>query len=288
MIFGGLPGHLAPTAEGNLITDLSLLNHERHALPPGDHQAALAVRYVNAASPVIGQHLNLAPSFSSEPLIPRRVFQYWDQPTPPEAVTEIMRSWQDRAELDYQRFNLSEARAFLHNTFGPTYERAFRRANNVAEASDLLRLCYLRHYGGLYADADDRLHGQIEALLPGAVGLVCFHENFDILCNNVIACVPGHPAITLASELAVEAMLGRDSESTWSKTGPGLLTRAVAHHLLSADQTSPEQRVAILPGYLLRQQVNIHLPLPHKKTRAYWNAPPGTPGHFDMTSWLLT
>ncbi|WP_300273107.1 tetratricopeptide repeat protein [Halomonas sp.] len=280
-------GHLAPTVEGNLVADLSLLNRERRALPPGDHEAALAARYINAASPVIRQHLELTPSLEGEPLIPRRVFQYWDQPTPPDAVTALMRSWQDRPALDYQRFDVNEARAFLHDTFGPAYERAFRRASNVAEASDLLRLCYLRHYGGLYADADDRLHGRIEALLPGDVGLVCFREPFDILANNVIACVPGHPAITLAAELAVEAMLGHDSESTWSKTGPGLLTRAVAHHLLSADQSAPQQRVAILPGYLLRQHVQIHTPLPHKKTQAYWNAPPGTPGSFDMGPWLL-
>lgn len=278
-------GHFSPTVVGNLIADLSLLRQERRALPPGDYDAALAIRYTNAASPVIRRHQNLTPGFNDPSPIPRRVFQYWDQPTPPDAVTDIMRSWRDRPDLDYRRFNRDEARTFLYETFGASFARAFRLAGNVAEASDLLRLCYLRHYGGIYADADDRLAGRLEALLPSDADLVCFREPFDILGNNVIACVPGHPVITLASELAVDAILSQDNEITWSKTGPGLLTRAVAHHLLSGDSDAPGQRVAILPGYLLRREIQIHIPLPHKKTRSYWNAASRT-GHFDMAPYF--
>ncbi|WP_311946252.1 glycosyltransferase [Halomonas piscis] len=280
-------GHFSPTVVGNLMADLALLKQERHALPPGDYEATLAVRYTNAASPVIRHHLDLSPDMTGPSPIPRQIFQYWDNPTPPEAVLDIMRSWRDQPGFDYRRFDHGEARAFLHDTFGATFARAFRQASNVAEASDLLRLCYLRHYGGLYADADDRLAGRLESLLPGDADLVCFREPFDILGNNVIACVPGHPAITLASELAAESILAQDNEITWSKTGPGLLTRAVARHLLSGNQTTPGQRVAILPGYLLRRDIQIHIPLPHKKTRQYWNAASRT-GHFDISPHLVS
>ncbi|MBF7052323.1 hypothetical protein IOC61_03205 [Halomonas sp. KAO] len=274
-------GHLAPSVIGNLMTDLSLLRRERRALPPGDHEAALAMRYINAASPVIRRHVQHRPALDGFSPIPRRIFQYWDAPTPPEAVTEIMTSWHDVPGFDYQRFNKAEASAWLHDTFGAVYAQAFQRASNVAESADLLRLCYLRHHGGIYVDADDRLSGRLEALLPSDADLVCFREPFDILGNNVIACVPGHPAIILASELAVEAILSRDSETTWSKTGPGLLTRAVAHHLLNGDPDTPGQRVAVLPAYRVRREIQIHIPLPHKKTRGYWNATTPT-GQFDM------
>nr|WP_298249116.1 tetratricopeptide repeat protein [uncultured Halomonas sp.] len=276
-------GHLTPTVVGNLMADLSLLGRERRALPTGHHDAALAMRYINAASPVIRRHVQHRPALDGASPIPRHIFQYWDAPTPPQAVTEIMASWCDLPGFGYRRFNKAEASAFLHEHFGADFARAFRLAGNVAESADLLRLCYLRHHGGLYVDADDRLSGRLEALLPHDADLVCFREPFDILGNNVIACVPGHPAITLASELAVEAILGRDSETTWSKTGPGLLTRAVAHHLLRGDVSAPGQRVAILPAYLLRREIQIHIPLPHKKTRGYWNAT-GPTGQFDMAA----
>lgn len=279
-------GHFTPTMVGNLMTDLSLLNCERRALPPGEHEAALAIRYINAASPVIRRHLEFEPSFNGPSPIPRQVFQYWDQPTPPDAVAEIMRGWRDLPGIDYRRFNSKEARVFLNETFGATYARAFRLANNVAEASDLLRLCYLCHYGGFYVDTDDRLYGRLDALLPSGAGLVCFRESFDTLSNNVIACVPGHPAIVLASEMALDALLARDNETTWSKTGPGLLTRAVARHLVSGDTNSPSRSVAILPSYLLRREIQIHIPLPHKKTQQYWNANSST-GYFNVAPYLV-
>ncbi|WP_176426491.1 glycosyltransferase family 32 protein [Cobetia sp. QF-1] len=278
--------HLSLTIIGNLMTDLSLLRRERRTLPPGNHEAALAMRYINAASPVIEQHVQHRPTLEGPSPIPRRIFQYWDTPTPPEAVMEIMTSWHDIPGFDYQRFNKAEASAFMHDTFGADYARAFRLANNVAESSDLLRLCYLRRFGGIYVDADDRLSGQLETLLPSDADLVCFREPFDILGNNVIACVPDHPAITLASQLAVEAILNRDNETTWSKTGPGLLTRAVAHHLLNSDLGTLGHRVAILPTYLLRRDIQIHIPLRHKKTRGYWNATNPT-RQFDMVPYLL-
>ncbi len=280
-------GHLSPTVMGNLMADLSLLQRERNALPAGQHEAALAMRYINAASPVIRQHTQHKPTLNGSSPIPRRIIQYWDKPTPPEAVTHIMASWHSVPGFDYQRFNRTEASDFLHDTFGANYAKAFRQAGNVAESSDLFRLCYLRHYGGIYIDADDRRYGTLEALLPSNADMVCFREPFDILANNVIACVPNHPAIVLASEMAVEAMLARDSETTWSKTGPAMLTRAVAHHLLSGNVTAPGQRISILPAYLLRREIQIHIALPHKKARGYWNAATHT-GQFDMTPYFFT
>ncbi|WP_414736198.1 glycosyltransferase [Halomonas elongata] len=51
----------------------------------------------------------------------------------------------------------------------------------MPKAADFFRLCYLRHHGGLYADADDRLHGQLEALIPPGVGLVCLYTLTGLL-----------------------------------------------------------------------------------------------------------
>lgn len=267
-------GHFSTSLRGGLLSDLELYRMECASLPPGSQDDCLISRYVYAASVVIGRHIEegVPPGGSSQGRIPRRVFQYWNDSVPPQEVVDIMHSWSSLPDVKHVRFDSEKAATFLKETFGHDYERAFRLANNIAEGADFLRLCYLRHYGGLYVDADDRLYGDLEALIPAGVGMVCFREPFNILANNVIATMPGHPAIVLASEMAAEALLSRDSENTWSKTGPGMLTRAVASYLASTTPTEPADKVAILPNYILRRQVQIHIQLPHKKTRKYWNA----------------
>nr|WP_145924029.1 glycosyltransferase [Halomonas elongata] len=269
-------GHFSISLIGNLMNDLALFHREQTTLPHGDHEGYLAAHYVHAASAVVRRHCEqpVAPAQDTQQLIPRRVVQYWNDPKPPQSVTDIMHSWSSLPGIEYQRFNTQSARSFLRRTFGADYERAFKRANNIAEGADFFRLCYLRHYGGVYADADDRLYGQLDALLPAEAGMICFREPFGTIANNVIAAVPEHPAIVLASEMAAEALLSRDNDNTWGKTGPGLLTRAVASYLVRTTDTSLPtiQRVAIYPNYMLYRQVQVHIQLPHKKTKRHWNA----------------
>lgn len=266
--------HFSISLVGNLMSDLSLFRREKNSLPPGSHEGYLTARYLHPASLVVQRHVEYSPSDlqRGQRYIPLRVVQYWNERTPPQSVTDIMHSWSSLPDIEYERFNTQSARSFLRRTFGADYERAFRQANNIAEGADFFRLCYLRHFGGVYADADDRLYGQLDALLPAEAGMVCFREPFDILANNVIAAVPEHPAIVLASEMAAEALLSRDNDNTWGKTGPGLLTRAVATYLANTEPKVPEKRVVILPNYMLRRQVQVHMPLPHKKTKRHWNA----------------
>ncbi|MFG6179155.1 glycosyltransferase [Halomonas sp. THAF12] len=273
-------GHFSISSLGMQLNDLRMFHREQASLTslasqsPGKHDAYLVAHYVYPARQVIQRNVRykVAAGERGTRHIPRRVVQFWNDRRPPHSVAEIMQSWSSVPDIDYQRFNTLTARDFLRHHLGADYERAFRLANNIAESVDFFRLCYLRHHGGIYADADDRLSGRFEALIPPDVGLVCFRENYGALANNVIIAAPEHPAIVLASEMALEALLTRDNENTWSKTGPGLLTRAVASYLLRGKPERPEQRVAILPSYLLRRQVHIHIPLPHKKTGQYWNA----------------
>jgi len=270
--------HFSLSLYGTLMGDLALFRAESASLPPGDHSGYLAARYICAASQIIERHAGNADdhvrnaAHDGAPAIPRRIFQYWNLRVPPESVAEIMRSWSRLPDVEYVRFDRAAARRFLRETYGPDYELAFRLANNIAEEADFLRLCYLRHHGGIYADADDRLYGTLAELVPAGAGLVCFREPFGILANNCIAARPGHPAIVRASEMAAEALLSRDNDSTWSKTGPGLLSRAVASYLAAARPAEPGDRVVIRPNHVLRRQVQIHIQLPHKKTRKYWNA----------------
>lgn len=265
-------GHTSISLLGHYLNDLILFNREQAALPPNDHNLYLVTNYFHPAMKAIERHVQKEVVYPNDSLcIPRQIIQYWDQRIIPNSVADVMRSWSNSPETEYKLFDRRRARSFIMDTFGSEYERAFRMTKNVAEGADFFRLCYLRHHGGIYIDADDRLHGDLNKLLPTGAALVCYRERFGALANNFIAATPEHPAIVHASKMAADALLARDSDSTWSKTGPGLLTRAVAHYLLTETSTALRERIAILPEYRLRRHVQIHMTLPHKKTSRHWN-----------------
>ncbi|MGS0466395.1 glycosyltransferase [Cobetia marina] len=182
-----------------------------------------------------------------------------------------MSTWHNIPDTHYTVFDRNQARIFLRKNFGKSYEKAFLLANSPTEESDFFRLCYLAKFGGVYVDADDGYHHGFDELFPSGIELVCFREEYGALANNVIIAVPGHPAIEYAMKMAAQSLLAKDNENTWHKTGPGLLSRAVAFFLSNA--TSEEvAKVNILPLFYLRRRVYIHMDVPHKKTSSYWNA----------------
>ncbi|EEX15691.1 conserved hypothetical protein [Citreicella sp. SE45] len=84
--------------------------------------------------------------------------------------------------------------------------RPFKFASHVAEESDFLRLCLLLADGGIYADADDLLPGNPEALLQHGAGLVVFPEpTLGSIENNLLCAPRGHPVIARAVDLSLRA-----------------------------------------------------------------------------------
>lgn len=170
-------------------------------------------------------------------------------------------------------------RRWLRDTDCTEHVRAFNLASHVAEESDFLRLCLLLADGGIYADADDLLTGPQEALLQHGAGLVVFPEPTLGRIENNLLCAPrGHPVIARAVDLSLRALLGRDNDSTWSKTGPGMLPRATALHLIE-DPEAALIDTHLLPRALLHRQVHPHMALPCKSTAHYWNARTGEVSH---------
>lgn len=163
--------------------------------------------------------------------IPRRIHQFWDATDPPEDVSELMDSWRERNPgWSYRRFDTASARAYLSEHLPVEVQRAFRSAHHVAQKSDVFRLAVLACEGGVYADADDRCMGSLDALVADRE-LVLRQEHLGSIGNNFIAVRPGHPLVVAALTAAVTAVLRGDSESMWLSTGPGLLTRTYAGHL---------------------------------------------------------
>ena len=262
--------HFGIGVNGAQLNDLRLYRRAAGTAPGLAPSAEQAAVFFHAAGEVLDRWTD-APAGDGSGAVPRRIVQYWNDPRPPDEVAEVMRSWQAAPGWQYRRFDRRQAAAWLAETCGPDHARAFGLARHVAEEADFFRLCILHASGGIYADADDLLTGTPDAIAAEGPGLVLFRENFGAVANNVICAPPGHPAIGQAVALAMEALLRRDNDSPWSKTGPGLLSRAVAVHLIE-DAWPHRPALTLRPISRLRRQVHLHVRMPYKGTARYWNA----------------
>ncbi|MCC1495167.1 glycosyltransferase, partial [Cognatishimia sp. F0-27] len=141
-----------------------------------------------------------------------------------------------------------------------------------AEQSDFFRLARLYADGGLYVDADDRRVGLIHKVLDGESRVILCSEPHRAIANNFMAAPPRHPLFKLAATLCKDAMLARDNENIWNKTGPGLITRATARYLVACEQ---EERAADLRIYTVQELSRIaqfHVRIAYKDSPTYWKA----------------
>ena len=207
------------------------------------------------------------------PAIPPTIAQFWDEPTPPEDIAALMRSWQERNPTHrHLCFDTGSALAFLTARCPPEVALAFRRAREPAQKADLFRLAFLFAEGGCYADADDRCLRPIGELLPQAVRFAAFQEEYGTLGNNFLAAAPLHPVLGTALELAVTAINRGDEDMIWLATGPGLITRAFAH-TLAASKLAPGpwlERTRILDRHELERVVATHCAVGYKQSRKHW------------------
>lgn len=225
--------------------------------------------------------LTLGPIGAGQPPIPRTILQYWNTGQPPAALRPLMDSWRREAGFAYRLLDRDGARQFLLAELGAEWAAALRLARHPAEESDYVRLCHLLVHGGVYADCDDRLVGPLATLAEGRGGLVVFREPGGALANNLLLASPRNPILAQAAIAARRALLRRDNDSPWGKTGPGLLTRMVASAIEEARRMGGPPPVEILPQHVARRVVQIHVPLAYKRTGAYWNSasrPPAPAG----------
>ena len=255
-----------PSQLGAQLVELKLLARQQ-ARAPRDHEdfyqpaAERVAEWFDSRKPARTRAANTQ--------IPRRVMQYWSQGEAPEDIERAIESWRQGSGGAHVRLDRRSATTFLSERYGPRHVRAFRLANHVSEEADFLRLCYLASEGGLYADADDLLVGDIEALRSAATEAVFVREPFGSIANNFIAARAGHPILAWAAERACASLLAREKDSTWTKTGPGLMTRAVAVGI----EEGAAGGVAILSQQALQRVVQVHLRAAYKATPHYWDAP---------------
>jgi tetratricopeptide (TPR) repeat protein len=204
--------------------------------------------------------------------IPRRIIQYWDAARPPASVSGVMKSWKRVHEgWSCLRFSNRTALEFLRSRLPGETVQAYLRAPHPAQKADLFRLAYLFCEGGVYADADDRCLAPLETIVPPDADLVVYQERYGTIGNNFIGACAGHPVLKHALDLAVESITRGDRDVTWLSTGPGLLSRTLAHALADTrDVAKWLNRVAILEGSELARAVAVHCQLSYKNSDKHW------------------
>jgi tetratricopeptide (TPR) repeat protein len=265
--------HFGLTLVGQHLTEAHLATWQGSAPLPSARDARLLGPSIQALDAHLARLAAGPPVSRAGPgRIPRTIVQYWNTGRPPAPLDAIMRSWRTAEGYAYHLFNRVGALRFLAAELGGDWAAALHLARHPAEQSDFFRLCFLAVKGGIYADCDDRLIGSLDAFTAGESGLVVFQEHHGSIANNLLMAEPAHPVIVHAAVAAKQALLRRDNDSVWAKTGPGLLTRSVAWGCEEALARGEDPAVTIHPLLSALRHVECHIAMPYKQTADYWNA----------------
>jgi hypothetical protein len=175
-------------------------------------------------------------------------------------------------------FSTETAAAYIATHGSQEAQDAFASALSPVLQSDLFRLIYLLHHGGIYADADDRCRHSIAPLVSGDVELVLQQEDIGSIGNNFIAAAPGHPLIDKALSIACVNVLEEQGSNPWFITGPGVFSLAFAQlygQQLANPTAPPPPGLRLLTQHQFSRRVSFHLQTPVKVSDGSWSAPRG-------------
>ena len=252
------------------------------ALPPNeqvDPLSALVGQYPHHTGPALllllamrqANILNEAVQESSPPSdrdMPKRIIQYWHDKEPPTDVRVLMSSWRRmNPEYEYRLFDNEAALEFLRTRARSGAAEAFRRAVDIPQRADILRLAYLADEGGFFVDADDRCLASLDEHLSASATFVGYQEYLGSLGANFIGAARRHPVILSALSLALESVNRGDHDTAWLSTGPGLLTRAFAQTLLKPGSKEWRPQAIVLESHALHRIVGVHCPANYKSRR---------------------
>ena len=185
-----------------------------------------------------------------------QLMQFWDRETPPLDVQGVMASW-DRLHpgLAHHVFSQANARAFLETHYGSELVAAFDVCHHPAMKADLFRIAFLLESGGLYIDADELCLQPMPDILAAAVSseatAVRSGDVPGYLHNLFLGARAGSRPMRRALDEMIPNLLRAGAEGRkariWETTGPGVVTRAVAAHMLAADDAGLPADVVLLP-----------------------------------------
>ena len=213
--------------------------------------------------------------------VPRRILQFWDQETIPADIQECMASWRALPDFEHVVFDDVRAREFISTECEARHLEAYDLCNHPAMKSDLFRLAYLYHHGGVYIDADDTYAGSDISNLFDNDGLFRLRSASYtrspseppafIYNNNPIFSVAGDDILRKGLERATSILLSlgkRDHYNMLAITGPLNLSIAVYATALDCVAKGTEFRFHPIIGW--DEVANKGVKMEYQKTTRNW------------------
>jgi hypothetical protein len=151
-------------------------------------------------------------------LIPRIIHQTWFEPVDKEKYPNMSRLIESfrQSGWEYNFYDDDTAGRFISTHFPPQVREAYDSILPGAFKADLFRYCVLLIRGGLYADMDIVLEGNLDSILTDDVGFMTAQDepgtqagHRSCLWNGLMASTPGHPFLVQTIENVVNNIRNR-------------------------------------------------------------------------------
>ena len=177
----------------------------------------------------------------------------WPAPDPDSAEGAALTAiWASQTRRQVVHYDPTDAPGWLRAHHGPEVDRAYRSERDPEQKADLWRLARLKALGGVAVGAPQWPGEALDPWIDPVAGAVFFCDGAGAVTTDLMAAGPGHPVIAAALEMAVAACLAREKDHRWLKTGPGLMTRAMARVIT----TGPHPPGSLRPEQWLRRRVH--------------------------------
>lgn len=162
-------------------------------------------------------------------MIPKKIFQTWENDKPPFKMSQAMESWkQKNPEWEYKLYTAEERVNFLKNNFNPSVLQAYHTLVPGAFKADLWRYCILYMYGGVYVDSDMICETPLDTWINSDLVVVRDDPMAEKwLANGFIASLPGRKELKYAIDKIVEHTISKKEMFYLDYTGPALWGKSV-------------------------------------------------------------
>lgn len=154
-------------------------------------------------------------------MISPSLIQFWNDSTPPEDVSKLLRNTKAVNEgFLYNLFDDESALSFLEKEFDSTVKAAYLKSRLPAMRSDLFRVAYLFRFGGIYLDAATHCFISLKPFV-GKGKLTLLRKWHGGICNGFISSPKGNEFLGRILDNIISNINNESSHNVWLVSGPG-------------------------------------------------------------------
>ncbi len=226
------------TRIGSLLNEARILAAVDVDWTAGDVErlAPLAEGYFLPARRIVAALASAPTGGHISPPVTEAVHLVWPSSATPSAEAErLFEAWRAATRRAVTVHLVQDGAAWLAEAGGEAAVRAFRLTQDEAQKADMLMLALSVVKGGAIIMADQGPARAVDALLDAATAPLLFRDRDGSVSLDALMMPAGHPLARRALGAMVTSCLVWDNDHRWFKTGPGLMTRAMATHLAHLD-----------------------------------------------------